>query len=307
VHRPRGPAAGKHHHRAQQGDGSGSGDGGGGDPAWDEQVVSVVRRSPSAAAASSTSGSSWSGGSGGGGGGGDGLPSLEAVDPRNGTVLTIALPATEADPVSGEATDAPPVVDACALPSGHASAATTTASGGGGSGSSTLATLQSDGTVRVWQVGQRALRGELGAWRRMYGLPSGDEGDDDDGDGEGVGGRRGGVTYRDADGNKSIPKTGVGAPKHGQEDDEVHVGGNTWAGGTGGSDTAGLGGRGGPYRLDKGHKVHQVSDEAKAEVSEEAAAAAREMGRKGLEERLNAIDMDGGDWATYSAYVEAYL
>ena len=40
-----------------------------------------------------------------------------------------------------------------------------------------------------------------------------------------------------------------------------HVGGNTWAGGTGGSDTAGLGGRGGPYRLDKGHTVHQISDE----------------------------------------------
>ena len=28
-----------------------------------------------------------------------------------------------------------------------------------------------------------------------------------------------------------------------------HVGGNRWAGGSGGSDTAGLGGRGGPYRL----------------------------------------------------------
>jgi hypothetical protein len=37
-----------------------------------------------------------------------------------------------------------------------------------------------------------------------------------------------------------------------------HVGGNTWAGGTGGRDTAGLGGRGGPYRLDAGHDVHQV-------------------------------------------------
>ena len=42
-----------------------------------------------------------------------------------------------------------------------------------------------------------------------------------------------------------------------------HVGGNTWAGGTGGSDTAGLGGRGGPYRLDKGHTVHQISDEVR--------------------------------------------
>lgn len=37
------------------------------------------------------------------------------------------------------------------------------------------------------------------------------------------------------------------------------MGGNTWAGGTGGRDTAGLGGKGGPYRLDAGHDVHQVS------------------------------------------------
>ena len=45
----------------------------------------------------------------------------------------------------------------------------------------------------------------------------------------------------------STPRTGVSEPKHGKEDDQPHVGGNTWAGGTGGSDTAGLGGRGGPY------------------------------------------------------------
>lgn len=71
-------------------------------------------------------------------------------------------------------------------------------------------------------------------------------------------------------------------PKHGKEDakNEPHVrvtnlvsvcchrklflcernqvGGSIWAGGTGGSNTAGLGGRGGPYRLDKGHPVHQA-------------------------------------------------
>lgn len=52
----------------------------------------------------------------------------------------------------------------------------------------------------------------------------------------------------------------VTSPKHGKEDpdNKPHVGGNTWAGGTGGRDTAGLGGKGGPYRLDKGHDVHQV-------------------------------------------------
>ena len=45
-----------------------------------------------------------------------------------------------------------------------------------------------------------------------------------------------------------------------------HVGGNQWAGGTGGRDTAGLGGKGGPYRLDAGHQVHQVPDYEKDQV-----------------------------------------
>jgi hypothetical protein len=41
-------------------------------------------------------------------------------------------------------------------------------------------------------------------------------------------------------------------PKHGKIDPEntPHVGGNTWAGGSGGRDTAGLGGKGGTYRHD---------------------------------------------------------
>ena len=47
------------------------------------------------------------------------------------------------------------------------------------------------------------------------------------------------------------------------------MGGNTWAGGTGGRDTAGLGGKGGPYRLDAGHNVYQLSDEEKMAVPEE--------------------------------------
>ena len=67
---------------------------------------------------------------------------------------------------------------------------------------------------------------------------------------------------------------------------EPHVGGNTWAGGTGGRDTAGLGGKGGPYRLDAGHDVFQLSDEEKDAVPEEVKRAAREMGQKAFKERL---------------------
>lgn len=53
-----------------------------------------------------------------------------------------------------------------------------------------------------------------------------------------------------------------------------------YVGGTGGSDTAGMGGRGGPYRLDKGHKVHQVSDKDR-QISAEARARAAQMGKVG--------------------------
>lgn len=53
----------------------------------------------------------------------------------------------------------------------------------------------------------------------------------------------------------------------------------------GGRDTAGLGGKGGPYRLDAGHKVYQVSQAEKDAVPEEVRKAAREMGEKAFKER----------------------
>jgi hypothetical protein len=92
-----------------------------------------------------------------------------------------------------------------------------------------------------------------------------------------------------------------GDPKHGKEDPDnaPHVGGNQWAGGTGGTDTAGLGGLVGPYRLDKGHPVRQVSDEAKAAVPAEVTARARAMGREALAQRLKEIALTPEEDATY--------
>lgn len=98
----------------------------------------------------------------------------------------------------------------------------------------------------------------------------------------------------------------VSSPKHGDEDDKEHIGGNRWAGGTGGADTAGLGGRGGPYRLEKpGQRVRQVSDEAKAQVSQEAKEAARQLGEEALKRRLEEIHLSGGDYNFYSSLLEA--
>lgn len=75
------------------------------------------------------------------------------------------------------------------------------------------------------------------------------------------------------------PPPTASSPKHGKVDPKntPHTGGNTWAGGTGGSDTAGLGGRGGPYRLDAGHHVTQVDEAEKMDVSDEARRAAKAM------------------------------
>ncbi|XP_039499673.1 von Willebrand factor A domain-containing protein 8 [Drosophila santomea] len=99
---------------------------------------------------------------------------------------------------------------------------------------------------------------------------------------------------------------GVSGPKFGKLDpkNEPHVGGNTWAGGSGGRDTAGLGGKGGPFRLDKGHKVHQLSDEEKADVPEEIKRAAREMNRKAFEEKLKEIKMSAHDHQLYAQFSE---
>jgi hypothetical protein len=105
-----------------------------------------------------------------------------------------------------------------------------------------------------------------------------------------------------AQGNLSTPKTRASDPKHGKidPDNTPHVGGNTWAGGTGGSDTAGLGGRGGPYRLDAGHPVHQVSDEMKAQVSKESREKARRMADEALKKKLEELEMGKLDWKRYT-------
>ncbi|XP_054285808.1 von Willebrand factor A domain-containing protein 8 [Macrosteles quadrilineatus] len=99
----------------------------------------------------------------------------------------------------------------------------------------------------------------------------------------------------------------VSSPKHGKVDEkgDPHVGGNTWAGGTGGRDTAGLGGKGGPYRLDAGHTVYQVSDEEKAAVPEHVRKAAREMAQKAFKEKLREIKMSEYDASLYEQFFMA--
>ena len=95
-----------------------------------------------------------------------------------------------------------------------------------------------------------------------------------------------------------------GTLKHGEVDDKEHHGGNTWAGGTGGTDTAGLGGMVGPYRLDKGNVVHQVSPEEKRKVPKYLLEEARRMGREALKERLQSIGMTEAEYEEYKRLQE---
>lgn len=72
-----------------------------------------------------------------------------------------------------------------------------------------------------------------------------------------------------------------------------------------GRDTAGLGGKGGPYRLDAGHTVHQLSNEEKNAVPEHIKKAAREMGLRAFKQRLKDIKMSEYDHKLYSQFSDA--
>ncbi|KAH9164938.1 AAA domain-containing protein [Lactarius sanguifluus] len=104
------------------------------------------------------------------------------------------------------------------------------------------------------------------------------------------------------------PKTDLDKPKHGQEDPsgEAHTGGNTFAGGTGGRDTAGLGGRGGFKRLHKkDHDINQISNKLKEDVPESVREQARLMARKELEARLAELNMTSAGADSYGALLTA--
>ncbi|XP_076231251.1 von Willebrand factor A domain-containing protein c12.2 [Calliopsis andreniformis] len=148
-----------------------------------------------------------------------------------------------------------------------------------------LVTVDVGGCVRLWETSMANIEKSLGAWQKMVGSDN----------------ERLQITKERYSG------LDVSSPKHGKVDEknEPHVGGNTWAGGTGGRDTAGLGGKGGPYRLDAGHTVHQLSDEEKNAVPEHVKKAAREMGLKAFRQRLKDIRMSEYDHQVYSQFSTA--
>lgn len=171
---------------------------------------------------------------------------------------------------------------------------------------STAAVVHRNGTVRLFDTDEAELQRKLGQWKSLLGHNKQAPG------ALGKLGDKAGLDLTDKERIQQLleklesppskPRTEANMPKHGKDDDKAHVGGNTWAGGSGGSDTAGLGGRGGPYRLDKGHKTHQISDEEKAKISAESKAAAEKMGKEALAKHLKGISMGQSEYKMYLEY-----
>eukprot|EP00057_Strongylocentrotus_purpuratus_P027672 XP_011682146.1 PREDICTED: von Willebrand factor A domain-containing protein 8 [Strongylocentrotus purpuratus] len=146
-----------------------------------------------------------------------------------------------------------------------------------------VVTVDTGGHVRLWETGRPQLSKSLADWYKMIGTAEDAKLQ---------------ITYdKDEVGDLSEPKFGKIDPSN-----DPHVGGNQWAGGTGGRDTAGLGGIGGPFRLDAGHDVHQVTQAAKDAVPEEVRRAAREMGQKAYKAKLKEIEMSEYDAETYERF-----
>ena len=165
-------------------------------------------------------------------------------------------------------------------------------------GSGEVATLQTGGWVRLWDADKERLRDDLQVWMDMHGRRQRQSGLHEGGALEITG-----TSSRAGAGGERTEAPNLDMPKHGKETDgKQHVGGNTWAGGTGGSNTAGLGGRGGPYRLDGGHPVHQVTQDLKDEVSDEARAQARAMAEAAFQQRLDDIEMGTAENEAYQSY-----
>ncbi|TKR72344.1 hypothetical protein L596_019812 [Steinernema carpocapsae] len=147
-----------------------------------------------------------------------------------------------------------------------------------------LLTCDTSGGIRKWELHEGAVAKSYGDWQRMFG-----EEDPN-------------LRVEVEKGQDDFDLSKLDSPKIGEfdPDNTPHVGGNTWAGGTGGYNTAGLGGIGGPFRLDAGHDVHQMSQSAKDQVPEHILKKAREVAKAEYKKKLKEIDMSEYDSDAYN-------
>uniref|UniRef100_A0A8R1I809 VWFA domain-containing protein n=1 Tax=Caenorhabditis japonica TaxID=281687 RepID=A0A8R1I809_CAEJA len=146
-------------------------------------------------------------------------------------------------------------------------------------------TIDSSGTIRSFELSISQLSKSYDEWKRMT------TGIDDESKLRMEFDRK----PEDIDFSKlDEPKLGKFDPKN-----APHTGGNQWMGGTGGYNTAGLGGIGGPFRLDAGHDVHQMPDFAKQQVPAHILRKAKEVAKLEYAKKLREINMSDYDASAY--------
>jgi len=88
-------------------------------------------------------------------------------------------------------------------------------------------------------------------------------------------------------------------PSHGEWDGLQHIGGNQAAGGSGGTGTAGLGGRWGPYRLDVGQALVMVPEGLKGGLDEETKRKTLRMAQEAHAKHLEKLRLQGPNLEKY--------
>ncbi|GMT03950.1 hypothetical protein PENTCL1PPCAC_26124, partial [Pristionchus entomophagus] len=148
-------------------------------------------------------------------------------------------------------------------------------------------TLDTGGVVRSFEISRDALSRSFTQWKYMV---------------EGKGQEKDRVEYTMKTPNRDMLKT----PTVGKFDpsNAPHHGGGMWAGGSGGYNTAGLGGAGGPFRLDSGNDVHQIPEFAKRELPEHILKKAKELAKEEYAKRLKEIKMSEHDADAYKSLWE---
>uniref|UniRef100_A0A6B2L8W2 VWFA domain-containing protein n=1 Tax=Arcella intermedia TaxID=1963864 RepID=A0A6B2L8W2_9EUKA len=63
-----------------------------------------------------------------------------------------------------------------------------------------------------------------------------------------------------------------------------------------------MGGKGGPFRLDSGHPIHQISPVDKSKISEEEEAIRRSIAKAALNEKLNQLNLNELEMSKYLKY-----
>ena len=97
----------------------------------------------------------------------------------------------------------------------------------------------------------------------------------------------------------------INRPTMGNWDGRQHIGEGPWDGGSGGSGTAGIGGRAGSYRLDAGQELVMLSEEEKAALPADYYEEAKQLALNAYTHRLQELELAPHDARKWELLLKA--